>query len=540
MEELGRLVGRYKLYEKLASGGMATIHLGCAVGAVGFTRAVVIKRLHKEYAADREFVSMFVDEARLASRIRHPNVIPMLDVVSESGELFLVMEYVHGEALGRLIAKRAAADTAIAADIASAIGIGLLEGLHAAHEATSDKGEALGIVHRDVSPQNVLVGLDGVTRVFDFGIAKAETRIHETNAGGLKGKMAYMSPEQIKGDPTDRRTDVWAAAVVLWEAVTRRRLFVADGSTEYLAKITAEAIPPPSRYADVPPAFDAAILKALERDKAERYATAREFAVALEAAVPPANPRDVGAWVEQTSGEALAHRAELVKSVEGSTTDANSIRRQIAVLELENAPTQVTPSNARLPRSRVATSEPSAAKDASEMVTRTETSAGVVVATGAPTPSTPPLASLPPPASARSGRLVAPALALLVGLGAGGAVVWTRVIAPAKTEAASTQPTASASAPGVLVAPSSTASASASASSALATATPTPSASSESPATASANASTTAPPPAAATASVRMGTRPHHPRDPGVTPATGVTATAPPSSSRGLELDIRK
>src|SRR5262245_51026591 len=170
------VIGRYALHGELASGGMATVHLGRLLGPVGFSRTVAIKRLHAQYAQDPEFVSMFLDEARLAARIRHPNVVPTLDVVATSGELFLVMEYVPGESLSRLA--RAARDRMerMPPRIVSAIMSGVLHGLHAAHEAKSERGEPLGIVHRDVSPQNVLVGTDGVARVLDFGVAKAAGR----------------------------------------------------------------------------------------------------------------------------------------------------------------------------------------------------------------------------------------------------------------------------------------------------------------------------------------------------------------------------
>jgi serine/threonine-protein kinase len=509
-----RLVGRYKLFEKLASGGMATIHLGAATGAVGFTRAVVIKRLHREYASDAEFVAMFVDEARLASRIRHPNVIPMLDVVSEAGELFLVMEYVHGEALGRLIAKHAINDRPIDAKLISAVGIGMLEGLHAAHEAKTEKGEPLGIVHRDVSPQNVLVGVDGATRVFDFGIAKAESRLYQTDAGNLKGKMAYMAPEQIKGDPVDRRADIWAAGVVLWEAITRRRLFVGDGSTEYTRKILTDPIPPPSNFADVPLAFDRAILKALERDREDRFATARDFAVALEEAVEPANARTVGQWVEEIAAEMLAHRADLIKTVEGSETDPNSIRRQIAVLELENAPTQVTPTGPP-PPSALRGPRPY------ENEIATETSGALVVAKGAPTPSMPPPppTSMPPSAQGRTGRAV-PIVALLVGLGIGGALVWTRVKpTPKPADGATGQPTASA---------------------------PTPVASSVAATTSAPGTTSTAPTPPATTSAPTtrtMGTGPRHKVPGSAKPRESVappTTTGPAPTGAGLDLDNRK
>src|SRR5580693_5872615 len=159
-----RVIGRYALYEELASGGMATVHLGRLMGPVGFSRTVAIKRLHAAYAKDPEFVAMFLDEARLAARIRHPNVVPTLDVVARDGELFLVMDYVQGESLARLVRASAATRRPIPVEIVSSIVCSVLFGLHAAHEATNDQGEPLSIVHRDVSPQNVLVGSDGVAR----------------------------------------------------------------------------------------------------------------------------------------------------------------------------------------------------------------------------------------------------------------------------------------------------------------------------------------------------------------------------------------
>ena len=211
-----RIVGHYAIFEELAHGGMASVHLGRLRGAAGFTRTVAIKRLHEQYARDPEFVSMLLDEARLAARIKHPNVVPVFDVVACDGELFLVMEYVAGETLSRLIVASAQQGTRIPVQITAAILIGALTGLHAAHDAVSERGEPLHIVHRDVSPQNLIVGMDGVARVFDFGIAKAAQRGVTTQNGALKGKIGYMSPEQLRGERIDRRSDVFAAGVVLW------------------------------------------------------------------------------------------------------------------------------------------------------------------------------------------------------------------------------------------------------------------------------------------------------------------------------------
>jgi serine/threonine-protein kinase len=191
------IIGRYALFDRIAAGGMASVHLGRLFGEGGFTRTVAIKRLHAQLALDPDFASMLLDEARLCARIHHPNVVATLDVVSAEAELFLVMEYVVGESLVHLLrASEASPDRASPALVASVMS-GVLHGLHAAHEATSDRGELLGIVHRDVSPHNVLVGVDGVARVLDFGVAKALGRVHTTEEGTLKGKVSYMAPEQI-------------------------------------------------------------------------------------------------------------------------------------------------------------------------------------------------------------------------------------------------------------------------------------------------------------------------------------------------------
>ena len=217
--------GRYALYGPIATGGMATVHFGRQLGAAGFARTVAVKRLRGEYLESHEFVSTLLDEARLASRIRHPNVVATLDMVTEDDELFLVMEYVAGESLSRLLARVARDRGRVAPRVATGILCGVLHALHAAHEATDERGEPLGIVHRDVSPQNVLVGSDGLARLLDFGIAKGKGRLQTTRAGQLKGKVGYMAPEQILGEEPDRRSDVYAASVVLWEVLTGRRLF---------------------------------------------------------------------------------------------------------------------------------------------------------------------------------------------------------------------------------------------------------------------------------------------------------------------------
>ncbi|NUO50009.1 MAG: serine/threonine protein kinase, partial [Polyangiaceae bacterium] len=229
---------------------MASVYLGRLRGAAGFVRTVAIKCLHPALTRDPETVAMLIDEAHIASRIRAPNVVPILDVTSEDGELFLVMEYVHGESLGKLLHEVRARGEAVPPSIASGIVSGLLSGLHAAHEARGDDGTPLDIVHRDVSPQNVMVGVDGVSRVVDFGIAKAATRAQTTQEGQIKGKLGYMAPEQLRAQPVDRRTDVFAAAIVLAEMLSGKRLFDGDDAGAIVGRILLGKVPAPSSLRD--------------------------------------------------------------------------------------------------------------------------------------------------------------------------------------------------------------------------------------------------------------------------------------------------
>lgn len=317
-----RVVGRYALYGELASGGMATVHFGRLMGPVGFARTVAIKRLHPQYAKDPEFVSMFLDEARLAARIQHPNVAATLDVVATQGELFLVMEYLQGESLSKLMRNARQQGGSIDPRIVSTILSGSLHGLHAAHEAKNERGEPLGIVHRDISPQNILVGQDGVPRVLDFGVAKAAGRFHTTREGNVKGKLPYMSLEQLRGGDVDRTTDTYAAAVVLWESLTCRKLFRGDNEGAVLEAVLFGAIDPPSTHTpDISPELDALVLKGLDRDKSKRFQSAREFALALERCVAPALTSDVGEWVQKVAGVVLTKRAEAIAEIESSTGD---------------------------------------------------------------------------------------------------------------------------------------------------------------------------------------------------------------------------
>lgn len=314
------IVDRYAIFEEIASGGMATVHLGRLLGDGGFARIVAIKRLHPHLAGDSEFAAMFMEEARLAARIRHPNVVPTLDVVTAGKDLLLVMEYVHGVSLAALLTASRRSGKPVAPHLIAGVVAGALEGLHAAHEACNERGELLGLVHRDVSPENILVGVDGTPRILDFGVAKAVGKIHSTRAGQVKGKLSYMSPEQVRGHLVTRQSDLFSTAIVLWEALTGQRLFPGNNAAEILVHVLdAPLVRPRSLSRDVPARLDDLVMKGLSRDPADRFSTAREMAMALEAAVPIAPGRAIAAWVLAMSSETLADRAALLARIEQSS-----------------------------------------------------------------------------------------------------------------------------------------------------------------------------------------------------------------------------
>ena len=306
---------------------MATVHFGRLLGPIGFSKTVAIKRLHPQFAKDPDFTAMFLDEARVAGRIQHPNVVSTLDVVALDGELFLVMEYIEGESLARLIRVMRASHSRLPLRVVGSIMTGALYGLHAAHEARSERGEELGIIHRDVSPQNVIVGVDGVARVLDFGIAKARGRTQTTRDGQVKGKLSYMPPEQILGEEIDRRVDVYAAGVVAWEALTCQRLFDGENEGVIVKKIVDSVLSPPSMFVpDLPARVDEVVMCALSRDPKGRFDTAWEFAVALEESLGLETPRRVGAFVEACAREAIARRAARVQQLESMATEVDGAR----------------------------------------------------------------------------------------------------------------------------------------------------------------------------------------------------------------------
>ena len=307
----------YAMYGAIARGGMATVHLGRLLGPNGFARRVAIKRLHPQFAGDPEIASMFAEEARLSARVAHVNVVAMLDVVSADKELLLVMDYVHGETLSRVLTHARASGPTVPVPIVVTVLADVLHGLHAAHEATGEDGAPLRLIHRDVSPQNILVGTDGVARVVDFGIAKAVGQAQITREGQVRGKIPYMPPEQLLRRSSDHRADVYAAGVVLWEALAGKRLFVADDEPTLFSLVLEQVIVPPSHTNPaVPPELDAIALRALERDPERRFPDARAMAQAVEAVVVRAPASAVADWVKAHAGPALAEREARIAEME--------------------------------------------------------------------------------------------------------------------------------------------------------------------------------------------------------------------------------
>jgi serine/threonine protein kinase len=303
---------RYKPVLSIATGGMAEIFLGTTDAHATVRPLVAIKRPHPHLLRDRAFKESLLHEARIAARIHHANVVAVRDVIVDGERVDLIMEYIEGVSLAELLEK------SVPPAVAIRIVLDACAGLHAAHELTDDEGKPLGLVHRDVSPHNILVGLDGVARVTDFGVAKSlESRARATTEGALKGKASYMAPEYIDGRPIDRRADVFALGIVLWEALANDRLFKGRNEGEILVKVVSAKIP---RLREVAPeladAIDPVLGRALERVPEGRWPSARAFGSALEEAARPdliATYEEVGSIVRALAGEALAERRKRVR-----------------------------------------------------------------------------------------------------------------------------------------------------------------------------------------------------------------------------------
>ncbi|HWE27781.1 MAG TPA: protein kinase [Polyangia bacterium] len=275
--------GKYEVITHLASGGMADIFLSRARGIEGFEKLAVIKRIRQDRAFDKKMVDLFLDEARLAASLQHPNIVQVFEFGIVEGSYFLAMEYVHGEDVASVLKRMREMRTAIPIAEVLSIVVGVCQGLHYAHECVGHNGKHLGVVHRDVSPSNVLISYDGAVMITDFGIAKATGRSTQTTTGAVRGKLSYMSPEQCRGLTLDRRSDIFAIGTLLHELSTGKTLFNGTSDFEVMKRIVEDPIRPPStEVPGYPNELDRIVLKALGRDPERRYATAREMQLDLE------------------------------------------------------------------------------------------------------------------------------------------------------------------------------------------------------------------------------------------------------------------
>jgi serine/threonine-protein kinase len=310
---------------------MATVHLARATDRRQGPPIVAVKRPHRHLQGDKTFLTMLVDEARLASAIDHPNVVKVRELGFDGGMPFIVMDYVEGTSLAELRRELSAIGRAIDVRVAVRIVLDALAGLHAAHELKDDNGKPLHIVHRDVSPHNVLIGCDGRSHITDFGIAKAEDRIQTTRTHEVKGKLAYLAPERIdKRRMCTVQSDIFSMAVVLWECFAGRRLFRGEEAVDVLQEVMAAPIPTLRQIgAQIPPALDDVISRALSRDLETRYATALEFAQAIERVAGHEHcgtSADVARLMEAIFGPRMALRQEQVRATIGSSDLANLLR----------------------------------------------------------------------------------------------------------------------------------------------------------------------------------------------------------------------
>ena len=324
-------LGKYRFVATLGHGGMAEVFLAVAMGPAGFHKLQVVKRLRPHLAEDPDLCAMFLDEARLAARLNHRNVVQTNEVDRVDGQYFMAMEYLDGQPLHRVIVQARKVRRALSPALISRVLCDALAGLHYAHELADYDGAPLGVVHRDVSPQNVFVTYDGQVKIVDFGIAKAARRAVETATGVIKGKVSYMAPEQAFGD-VDRRADVFSVGVVLWELLADRRLWLDMGDPEILTALVHAVPRLQDHRPDVDPELARICDRALALDRDERYPTAAALRADLERAAPPCAAEALGAFVEalfheqrQSIKEALARQVDLVE--QGADGDLLELER---------------------------------------------------------------------------------------------------------------------------------------------------------------------------------------------------------------------
>ncbi len=337
----GSALGRYRILSELGQGGMAKVYLAEAQGPKGFRRLVALKAMHSRLYQDPESVEMFIDEALLAGRIRHPNVVSVHDVCEENGALLLVMEYIEGLPLSALMSHFRKQGRPMPLGAALRIVLDALRGLGAAHELTDEDGSSLNVVHRDISPKNVLVGVDGSARVTDFGIADTRTRSGVTSTGHVRGTLGYTAPERVEGMKAERHSDLFSVGVVFWELLTGERLYAdRHGARDVLTRICFEEVPRPGARVDVPLGIESVCMQALQRNPFARYESTQEFAwdlmnSARECGVLPWSPEELGDLVRDVQDEIAAQASQRKAAAPSIPTLAERIRANRAQAQAE-------------------------------------------------------------------------------------------------------------------------------------------------------------------------------------------------------------
>ncbi len=362
---VGSRIGRFEVIAEIGTGGMASVYVARSTGSGGFKRLVAIKVMHAHLTSDESFVDMFLDEARVAATIHHPNVVPIIDVGFEDGLVFLIMDYIEGDSFSNVEKVAISLRRRIPLGITLRVVLDALAGLHAAHELCDLEGNHLKIIHRDVSPQNIVVGVDGVSRIVDFGIAKAESRVTTTKVGMIKGKLNFMAPEQLRSAQLDRRVDVFGMGVTLWEAVTLRRLYAGENDFDTARRILTGEYPALLDFDPrLPPVLDEICRKALHPDPDQRFLSADEFADAIEThlAASVASGRDVAAFISGVASQKLERERRAMR--ESVTNDVDFDPMSSTVVEHvrhsntdPDVPPAVLPSTAA-PRARQEESGP--------------------------------------------------------------------------------------------------------------------------------------------------------------------------------------
>lgn len=434
----GQTVGRYEFLVPIAQGGMAAVWAARLKGSRGFSKTVAVKTMLPSISDDPQFEQMFLDEAQICARIRHPNVVEILDLGEQDDVLYLVMEWVDGEPLSS-IRRSAAKAEGIPLPVAVKIVADACAGLHAAHELKSESGELIGLVHRDISPQNILITYSGMVKIVDFGVAKAAGRTaEETSAGQIKGKPPYMSPEQALGSPIDRRTDVFALGIILYQLTTGKHPFRGESDIVTLQNIVSDRpiIAPRAYNKEYPKPLETVVMKALDRDPEKRFQTAAEFEQALDRVFPPTVPRvrtqDVGKFVSGLLGDRGEERRSALREAIRLADERAQGADEVApgkLRPLTELARQSISGGTPLSQQTAALVMPPAAEPSSPVSGRptlaSEHSSPAGPASGPLTPYGTQTPSTPPPARSRGAVWVVVGV-LLTGALIGGAVLLTR------------------------------------------------------------------------------------------------------------------